>query len=230
MTVGVRAAGVLGLLGLLAAGCARAPKPLDDPDRWSSGECRARLTIEHERSPLAELRELGGWSEGFQERFPAAVIDPAAQRPVTATAALRLDGQPIAWLGRSLDAVVLDGAAFAPLRRVDATRAVVGERAVVGRVAPRARRALGDRAVLELLLRIDAIHAYWHLGADLCIVTEQVIDGAYRAELHGVHQYVSTAARRPRTAEARFGFAVEIDREGEVAVTGLEMPSPTTRG
>jgi hypothetical protein len=247
MRSGVRAAAVL-----LATACAGRPRPLDDPDRWRSGECRARFTIEHEDSPLAELRELGGWRDDMQDLFPSAAIDPATQRPVTATAGLRLEGRPIAWWTSTLDAVVLDGAAFAPLRRADATMLppttpdtstangpVVPHsgleadalRQVVGRVTTRARQALGDRAVLELLLRIEAIRTHWHLGADMCLTSEQQGDGAYRAEIHGVHHWLGTRrARGTHTLEARFAFAVEIDPEGEVSVVGLRASPSERRG
>lgn len=211
------------LAALLVAGCAGRPRPLDDPDRWPAGECLARFTLAHDASPAAELRELGGWRGDVQDRFPAAVIDPRAQRPVTATAGLRLDGQPIAWLSRTLDAVVLDGAAFAPLRRASALEAEPGVRRAVGRVVPRARQAMGDRAVLELLLRIQAIRTYQQLGADLCLTAEHLTQGAYRAELVGVHQRMTTRATgRALAQEARFAFAVEIDPEGLVSVVGRE--------
>lgn len=232
------------LLVLLAAACAGRPRPLDDPDRWRAGQCRARFTLERDRSPLVELRELGGWRDVVQERFPAAVIDRDAQRPVTAAAAVRLEGQPIAWFSPTLDAVVLDGAAFAPLRRADATgagttpagsatAAAVEARQVVGRVVPRARQALGDRAVLELLLRVEAIETYWHLGADLCLTEEHAANGTYRAELEGVHHFL--AARRgsregERKVEARLAFAVEIDAEGLVSVVGRAAPAAATQG
>lgn len=204
----------------LVGGCRAHPRPLGDAERWQARGCVAEHTVEHEASPLAELRELGGWRDDFQDRFPAAVIDPEHQRPVTAAATLRLDGQPIAWFTPTLDAVVLDGAAFAPLRRADATRLLVGERQVVGRVTARARQALGDRAVIELLLRVGAIGSYWHLGADLCLTAEQAHHGAYHATFEGVHQYATD-----RDREAAFAFAVEIDAEGEIAVTGREAPS-----
>jgi hypothetical protein len=233
----------------LAAACAGRPRPLDDPDRWPSGECRARFTIEHEGSPLAELRELGGWRDDLQDRFPAAAIDPETQRPVTATANLRLEGRPIAWFSPSLDAVVLDGAAFAPLRRADATMPpsttapvtasapqsgieAASLRQVVGRVTPQARKALGDRGVLEVLLRVEAIQTYWHTGAEVCLTSEQPLDDTYRAELHGVHQWLltSNASGRTRTLETGFAFAVEIDPGGEVSVVGLAPPSSEPRG
>jgi hypothetical protein len=227
-------------LVLLVAGCAGCSRALDDPGRWRAGQCRARFTIDHDDSPLAELRELGGWREGVQERFPAAVIDPEVQRPVTATAALRLEGRSIAWFSPALDAVVLDGAAFAPLRRADVTRAIAAGsgaamateaevRQVVGRVVPRARQALGDRAVLELLLRVDAIQTYWHLGADLCLITEHAVDGAYRAELGGVHQLLG-GHRGERKVEVPFAFVVEIDAEGLVSVVASAAPAATGRG
>ncbi len=204
-----------GLVAGSSSGCAARPLALDDPERWPSGACVARFTVAHGDSPLAELRELGGWRDDFQDRFPAAIIDASVQRPVTASATVRLHDQPIAWFSRTLDAVVLDGAAFAPLHRADATQLELEERRVVGRVVAHAREALGDRAVLELLLRIDAIHGYWHLGADLCLTHEHEADGAYRAELRGVHQYLSK-----RLHEASLAFAVEIDAHGEIAVVG----------
>lgn len=232
MRAGVRAssATIVTMLAIsLAAACAGRPRPLDDPDRWRSGECLARYTLEHEGSPLAELRELGGWRDDVQDRFPAAVIDPAQQRPVTTTAGILLDGRPIAWFSPLLDAVVLDGAAFAPLRRADATRIDAGPPQVVGRAVARARTALGDRTLLELLLRIEAIMTYWHVGADVCLTAEQAAGGAYRAELRGVHHTLEP--RRvlgPRASETRLAFAVEIDPEGEITV--LPRPiSPSER-
>jgi hypothetical protein len=231
---GARAAAIL--VVVFATACAGRPRPLDDPDRWRSGECRARYTIEHEESPLAELRELGGWRDDAQDRFPAGTMDPKTQHPVTATAGLQLEGRPIAWFSPALDAVVLDGAAFAPLRRADATMLppatasaprsepeAISLRQVVGRVTPQARKALGDRGVLEVLLRIEAIRTYWHIGADVCLTSERSLDDAYRAELHGVHQWLvtSNASGRAHKLEAGFAFAVEIDPEGEVSVMGL---------
>ena len=226
---------------VLAPACASRPQPLDDPDRWRSNECRARFTIEPEDSPLTELRELGGWRDDVQERFPAGTIDPRTPRPVTATAGFRLEGQPIAWFSPSLDAVVLDGAAFAPLRRADATMLpptaapattsapprsgleAASLRQALGRVTPRARKVLGDRGVLELLLRIEAIQTHWQLGADVCLTAEQSLDDAYRAELHGVHQWLTPTgtAGRTRTRETGFAFAFEIDPSGEASVVGL---------
>ena len=216
----MRVCGVL--IVVLMVGCTERPRPLDDPDRWASAACRTRFTIEHQDSPLTELRELGGGRDDFQDRFPAAEIDPVAQRSVSATAKLRLEGQPIAWFSHTLDAVVLDGAAFAPLRRADATKSEIGVRQVVGRVVPRARQALGDRAVLELLLRIDAIHTYWHLGADLCLTEEHSAKGVYSAELKGVHHAIITRrSGRSHTEEAHLTFSVEIDAESEVSVVGV---------
>lgn len=224
----VRSAASLALA--LATACSGRPRPLDDPDRWRENECRSRFTIEHEGSPLAELRELGGWRDGAQDRFPAAVIDPKAQRPVTAAARFTLAGQPIAWFSSLLDVVVLDGAAFAPLRRADATPGPP-EPQVVGRVFPRAREALGDRAVLELLLRIEVIQSYWHVGADLCLTDEQMLAGAYRAELHGVHHSLAPpGVLGPRTSETRLAFAVEIDAEGEIAVVRLSASASEQHG
>lgn len=218
MITAVRATAAAMLAITLATACAGRPRPLDHPDRWRADRCLARYTIEHEDSPLAELLELGGWREGPQDRFPAAVIDPAAQRPVTATAGILLDGRPIAWFSPALDAVVLDGAAFAPLRRVDATTIGGDGPRVVGRVVPRARQSLGERRVVELLLRTGAIQTYVHVGADLCLVAEQH-DDAHRATFRGVHHVVQPLrVAGSRTLETPFTFAVEIDREGQISV------------
>lgn len=210
--------GVMVVGAALAASC-RSSRPLGDPDRWSEGDCLVTLTIDHDDAPISELRELGGQRDDFQERFPAAVIDPRAQRPVGAVARLKLAGQPIAWYSAALDAVVLDGGAFAPLRQVDPTRAGAGERVSVGRVTVAAREALGARGVIELLVRVGAIQTYWHQGADLCLAAEQEGEGVHRSDWRAVHHYATNTQN-----EARYAFAVEIDAQGQVVVIGAGEP------
>lgn len=201
-------------------GCSGSTRPLGDPDRWDAGECLAVFTLDHEDSPLTERQELGSPAGHPQSRVPAAEIDPERQRPVSAAAALQLEGRPIAWFSPGLDVVVLDAAAFAPLRTVDATRAPPDEPRRVGRVMPRARAALGERGVIELLLRAEVIQTYWHLGADLCLGAETTTDGTYRARLHGVHQYATN-----RLVDEALAFEVSIDAEDEITVT-TRSPTP----
>ncbi len=201
------------LVVVVLAGCTGRVRPLGDPDRWDA--CRARVVIEHDDAPLTQMRELGGQREDVQERFPAGVIDPSRQRPVDAAASLTLEGQPIAWFTATRDAVVLDGSAFAPLRTVDVTRAADGERSTVGRVTSRARESLGNRGVLELLMRVGAIRTYWYVGADLCLVEDGEADGTYRSRWSAVHH---TATRGER--EIAYGFTAQIDAAGEITVSG----------
>ncbi|MCX4247538.1 hypothetical protein [Paraliomyxa miuraensis] len=208
-------------LGLGLGACAGRARPLGDPDRFAARECLAAFTLTYEDSPLAELRELGGARAQVQDRFPAAVIDPQRQRPVAATAELRFEGQPIAWWSPMLDAVLLDGAVFAPLRHADATGARPEPRQVVGRVTSRGRQVLGERGVIALLLRVEAIGTYWQLGADLCMTAEHEQGGHYRAELVGVHQVLDDR----RVRELDLAFAVELDPEGEIVVVERGAPS-----
>jgi hypothetical protein len=210
----------MGLVMIGLSACSVQTRPLGDPGRWSQEDCLGTFTVDHRDSPLAELRQLGGVRDDFQQRFPAALIDPAVQRPVSAVQSLRIDGRPIAWFSASLDTVMLDGAAFAPLRQADATRAKPGERLRVGRVTGQAREALGPRGVIELLVRVGAIQTYWHLGADLCLSEEHIEGKVYRARLRGVHHYADR-----REQQARYTFEVEINAHDEVVVTGvLEHP------
>lgn len=202
------------LVASLALGCGVRVRALGDPDRWDRGQCRATYILESADSPRAEFGELGGAPLDGQARFPAAEIDRARMRVVSATAGLRLDDRPVAWFGPQLDVVVLDAAAFAPLRRTRPTRAAPGESAIVGRVTERGRQGLGERGVLELLLRAEIIETYWELGADLCLADEQVTDGEYRARVLGVHQYTN----RTRVEQA-FAFDVRIDPEGTITTT-----------
>lgn len=212
-----------GLGGLTFALSCKSTQPLGELARWSEGQCLVTLTIDHADSPLHELRELGGWRDDFQARFPAAVIDPSVQRPVGATANLVLGEHPIAWYAVALDAVVLDGTAFAPLRRADPTRMAAGEQAVVGRVTAKAREALGARGVVELLMRIGAIQTYWHKGANLCLKAERGSEPGgetvYRSDWQAVHHYETNARN-----EAKYAFAVELHAEGAVVVTGAGDP------
>ena len=79
----------------------------------------------------------------------------------------------------------------------------------------RARQALGDRGVVELLLRVEAIQTYWHLGADLCLHGERSEGSTYHASWRGVHHYATGSVQ-----EERLAFAVEVDPQGQVAVIG----------
>jgi len=201
------------VLGSMSS-CRGRVQPLGDPERWNEGECIATYTIDHEHSPLAELRELGGTRDDFQERFPAATIDPTKQRPVTATAGFRLEDRPIAWFSADLDLVVLEGAAFAPLRKADPIRNAGGELRRVGRVTSQTREALGDRRVIELLLRLGVIQTYWHLGADLCLSAEpEAKEGKYRAIFSAVHHYATS-----KDVASGYGFSVTIDETGQIVV------------
>ncbi|MEX1363531.1 MAG: hypothetical protein AB1Z98_10415 [Nannocystaceae bacterium] len=201
----------------VALGCGARARPLGDSDRWDRGQCRATYTLESADSPRTELGELGGGPLEAQARFPAAEIDPARMRAVSATADLRLNDRPVAWFGPHMDVVVLDAAAFAPLRRTHPTRVAPGQSAVVGRVTERGRQGLGDRGVLELLLRAEIIETYWQLGADLCLADEQATDGEYRARVLGVHQYTT----RTRVERA-FAFDVRIDPTGTITTTARD--------
>ncbi len=216
----MRTLAVVGAMLVLGA-CSARGRPLGDSTRWAEGHCVETYTIDHEDSPLSELRERGWYAGDIQRRVPAAVIDAATQRPHATTGGLALDGQPIAWFSPGLDHLVMDGAAFAPLRAADPTRLDPDERAVVGRVKARAREGLGDRRVVELLMRAGVIQTYWQLGADVCLRTEAQSDGRYQVRLDAVHHYETNRRR-----QAGYGFVVEIDPEGEIVVVGRGSNSP----
>lgn len=200
------------LCGAMLLGCAGRPKPLGHESRFAEGQCQARYVIEHRRSPLTEARDQGAGISDFQGRFPAAEIDRSSQRPVTATAMFLLDDQPIVWFSPANDAVVVDGDAFAPLRRADATR--IDGPVRVGRVTTHTREALGDRRVVELLMRAGAIGTYRQLGSDVCLEAESQREGASQSRFVAVHHWADR-----RMQEQRYSFSVRIDEGGVITVS-----------
>ena len=88
----------------------------------------------------------------------------------------------------------------------------------MGRVTAHAREALGDRGVVELLIRAGAIGTYQQLGADVCLVAESHDDSASSLRFVAVHHWMGR-----RTQEQRYAFSVRIDEAGVIAV---EVDSP----
>lgn len=170
---------LIALFGLGAAlGCGAQS---GEASHWPDEACRARIVVTPEQSVQQQLVEAGGGRAHAQRYVPAAEIEPGRQTPVESATHLGVGGRPVAWLSVALDAVVVDAAAFAPLRPVDVAAIPPGERWRVGRVTPAGRRALGERGVFELLVRAEIVRALGEAGGELCLQAENDEDERYRA-------------------------------------------------
>jgi hypothetical protein len=109
----------------------------------------------------------------------------------------------------------VDPAAFGPLRVVDVTGLAEGARAEVGVVTDAARKTLGERGVVELLVLADVVLTYAHIGSEVCLVSEGRDAGAYTARFVGEHTYFTS-----RENTGRLAFAVTIAADGAIVAVG----------
>ncbi len=106
---------------------------------------------------------------------------------------------------------------FSDLRRGDATRLVKNTEHVIGTFRDLSFKRLSPRQLVRFLLQAQIIETYWHLEAELCVVSEEDQPERYRAEFRGVHRYCTN-----RCEEEAFTFAVRIDKKtGAMALIGL---------
>ncbi len=106
---------------------------------------------------------------------------------------------------------------FSDLRRGDATRLGKGIEHKIGTFRDLSFKRLSPRQIVLFLLQAQIIETYWHLEAELCMVSEEDQPERYRAEFRGVHRYCTN-----RCEEEAFAFAVRIDKKtGNVTLIGL---------
>lgn len=115
------------------------------------------------------------------------------------------------WQHERHDARPLEPGAFTDLVEVDATN--VSAETAVGRVTAAARRSLGDRGVVEALIRADIVRIWAHIEGEVCLVAEASAEGAYTARFTGHHVYYTNERN-----EAPLAFEVRIAPDGAIVV------------
>ena len=230
--------GVL-VLPLVVVGCPRAPEPsgqhptatitaaaapTDLAARASASPaspagkgspCILKLETSRHQSVLEEQRQTGPPADDFQRVFAAEPIDAATYSPVKVVARFTLGGAPLLWFTPDRRRAVLNAKAFGDLQMIDAPRLDAGETKTIGKMTPTGAAQLDGRAVLEFLIGAEIIQTYWHIGAELCLRTEDQGPAGYRAEIDGVHIYYTNEENRD---PVRFQFMLSPD--GTLTITG----------
>jgi len=67
---------------------------------------------------------------------------------------------------------------------------------------------LAPSASVLFLLQAQIIETYWHLEAELCMVSEEDKPESYRAQFRGVHRYCTNSCE-----EDAFAFTVHINKK-----------------
>lgn len=195
------------------------------PQGYIETTCLARYEL-GSNTVLDEQRRRSGaerWFD-FPKRYPAATIDPSKHLAVEATAEHRSGDAPILWFTPDFSDAVVDATLLGELTIVDATRLRPGDRQPLGTVTKRGREQLSGRALLDFLLRSDAIQTYVHIGSKLCLFGEFEHAGSYHAELTGEHEfYTNQENHQP------FAFALVIESDGRLEIVGARpRPLPGT--
>ena len=97
---------------------------------------------------------------------------------------------------------------FSDLRRGDATRLGKGIEHPIGNFRDLSFKRLSPRQLVLFLLQAQIIETYWHLEAELCMVSEEDKAESYRAQFRGVHRYCTN-----RCEEDAFAFTVHINKK-----------------
>ncbi len=171
------------------------------------------LSIDHGASVLTEQRRVGPPAFDFQDRYPAAAIDPATQVAVAVVAEFRIGATPLLWFTADRTAAVVDAAVLSDLVVADVTAMGPGAVATIGQLTERGRGQLPGRDLVTFLLRARAIATYVHIGAELCLFDERTDASGYQVRITGEHTYF-TNQRHVVALE----FEVTIDPTGVISV------------
>jgi len=203
-------------IGMLACkGSSRLDKADDAPTQEVSEAPDGPLIVHRtsHTSLLDEQRQVGTAPLGdFQTTFRAVAVDRANMRPMETTAGFQVSGAPVFWLSAAGDAVVVDHTVFTELSVVDAIRLREGQRKELGQLLQ--PEAIEPRRLAELLLTADAILTWGHIGSELTLVGESNDDG-WTGVFDGSHTYFTNEKN-----VVPIGFAMHVDTEGRISVTG----------
>jgi len=182
-----------------------------------AASCVDILQLEADRSVLAEQRRKGPPLRDYQTRFAAVAIFPDEQQPVETVSAFQVGGTPLLWFTAGFDATVVNQAVFSDLSMVDVTSLPAGEQRRIGQVTELSIGMIGGRELLRFLVRAQILLAYAHIGADICIVSEEhLADGGYAARVTGSHRYFTNEEQI-----GRYAFRFEYAADGGMTVRGL---------
>lgn len=180
-------------------------------------DCLEKFTIDQGNTYLDEIRgphktQLYDW----QKAIKAEQIKDGVHLPASCTKDYKVGSRPMFYFSPGSKEMVVDAKHFSELKVADATRVKAGQRTVVGRATPAVLEAVPRRKLARFLLQATAIHTYWHIKADLCLVKEEQPEGGpYRAHFQGAHLYFTNERN-----EDPISFGVEITKEGELALLG----------
>jgi hypothetical protein len=179
-------------------------------------DCIARYALPDGESVLDEQRRVGpAWGD-FPTRYRAAPIVPGdGHVPVGTVSRFSVEQRPLLWFSPDRTEAHVDAAWLSDLTVVDVPRLAVGEVVVLGSAGPELRATTAPRQIVDFLLHADVLRTYWHVGSELCLTTEETLDGAYRALFRGEHVYFTSEENRVPLA-----FAVAIGADGVLTVRG----------
>jgi|GEM_PF-623131 len=226
----------LGAVALLACvlSCARSeessstPAPASKPttrtptaeeDTDVPQQCLQRFTVDSDQSVLSEQRSRAGekrWDD-FPKRYPAAYLDPDAQRPVDAVREFQIGATPLLWFTSDFSEAVVNAAVLSELTVVDATGLEAGARVQVGALTELGLGKVAKRDFVRFLARADVIQTYMHIGSVVCLYDEREDASGFRLAVTGEHTYFTNEKNVDP-----FGFEVSIEPGGTIWVTGAE--------
>ena len=185
-----------------------------EPTAMPSPPCIEKIAIDHSDSVLSEQRRVGPRADDFPERFAAETIDPTSYTPVTVVADYTIDATPLLWFTPDRSRPVVNATYFTDLEVGDATRLKPGTPATIGKLVAAAQGKIDNRRLARFLLAAGVIRTYWHIGAELCLVSEELGERGYAAAFTGVHTYYTNEENRDA-----FTFTLTIATDGTLAIS-----------
>ena len=167
--------------------------------------CQQKLLITRTDCPWV------GMTDSYEKEQATKLVKAHALGSThTPFAALKAFDQPDVLLAKDahLKEVHISERYFSGLRRGDATRLGKGIEHQIGTFRDLSFKRLGPRQLVLFLLQAQIIETYWHLEAELCMVSEEDKPESYRAQFHGVHRYCTNSCE-----EDAFAFTVNINKK-----------------
>ena len=167
--------------------------------------CQQKLLITRTDCPWV------GMTDSYEKEQATKLVKANALGSThTPFAALKAFDQPDVLLAKDAQRkeVHINKNHFSDLRRGDATRLGKGIEHQIGTFRDLAFKRLNPRQLVLFLLQAQIIETYWHLEAELCMVSEEDKPESYRAQFRGVHRYCTNSCE-----EDAFAFTVHINKK-----------------